>query len=160
MDESQDYYEEDSQTQQSGTGLRRQLENTLKENRELRRETEYFRAEKLVATVASSLEEAGFQGAQAKFVPLDVAQDPARLPGWIQENQGLLARNAAVDEELSGDSDGDSMGAERKSGIRRMQSLSAGGDTATADLEALQQRMLDPNLSEEDFDAMVAQYRA
>lgn len=157
MDEYEDenYEQEESQGNQKGTGLRRQLEQTLKENRDLKQERDYFRAEKLVATVASSLEEAGFYGAQAKFVPVDVASDPARLNGWIQENQGLLTRNGGQVAE----SDSSSLGAERVDGIRRMQSLTSGGQNATADMDALHQRMLDPSISEEDFDNLMQQYR-
>lgn len=162
MDEYEDdnQYEEESQQQagnQKGTGLRRQLEQTLKENRDLKQERDYFRAEQLVAHVASSLEQAGFYGAQAKFVPVDVAQDPARLNGWIQDNQILLSRNqesAASDGEP-----GSKMSDTQSAGIRRMQALNAGGENATADMDSLHQRMLDPNLSEEDFDNLMQQFR-
>lgn len=161
MDEDEYGYAEESQepSENSGSNLRKQLESTLKENRALKRDRDYLQAEKLVATVASSLEQAGFIGQQAKFVPVDVAADPARLNGWIEENQSLLARNGGAVGEPDGEPEAPGLGAERADGIRKMQSLNAGGQSATVDLDALHQRMLDPSLSETDFDNLLEQYR-
>lgn len=161
VDQEGQYYNADgSEYDGSGGGLRRQLEAVIQENRALREDRENLIMQKAVADVSVALEKAGFQPGQAKFVPPEDAVDPARLEGWIKENGGLLARNAETDDTSDDGGDGSSnIDGERADAIRKMKALNSGGSNATVDMDALHARMSDPNLSEKEFDALVAPYR-
>lgn len=157
VDQEGQYYNADgSEHDGSGGGLRRQLEAVIQENRALREDRENLIMQKTVAEVSVALEKAGFLPGQAKFVPPEEAVDPARLEGWIKENGGLLAKNAEAEPDEGGASNIDD---DKADAIRKMKALNSGGASATTDMDALHQRMLDPNISEKEFDALLAQYR-
>lgn len=160
VSEGQYYYDNNGQPQlvdNSGSNLRRQFEQALAENQALRQELDKNLEEKRTETVTAALEKAGLQAGVAKFVPAEDAAEPARLESWIKENSALLSRTA--DDEPSEDKGSSNISEDKAKNIRKMAALNSGGASTTVDMDALHERMRDPNLSEKDFNNLIDQYR-
>lgn len=161
VSEGQYYYDNNGQPQlvdNSGSNLRRQFEQALAENQALRQELDKNLEEKRAETVTAALEKAGLAAGVAKFVPAEDAAEPARLESWIKENSALLSR-VQGDDDSSNDEGASNVSEAKAKNIQKMAALNSGGANNTVDLDALHERMRDPNLSETDFNNLINQYR-
>lgn len=82
--------------QQSGSGLRKQLEEALERIKSLESENQSFRQEKRATSLQSALRQAGKDPRAASLLPSDL--DPDGVSDWLKENGDLIANLPKAEE--------------------------------------------------------------
>ncbi len=86
--EDQEFSVSDS-TEESGKGLRAQLEQALKEKKQLEGEMQSLRGKVRQTEVTQFLSTKGVNAKIAKFIPSDIEGEEA-IDGWLQENADVF----------------------------------------------------------------------
>lgn len=93
--------------QQSGSGLRKQLEEALERIKSLESENQSFRQEKRATSLQSALRQAGKDPRAVSLLPSDL--DPDGVSDWLKENGDLIANLPKAEEEAPRSADDEAL---------------------------------------------------
>lgn len=151
-----DSYEDDNLGDNSGGGLRRQLEDALAELKALRQEVSGSKREE---TVASLLKDKGLDPAVAELIPSDA--DPK---AWLEQKGHLFVAPAPVVDETKPDAEAQARAAQQTEEANALEAAAREqmANAEAAGYTAVSQSDIDriAGLSDDDFLAELAKARA
>lgn len=174
VSEWDDDFDNDGQGQQQATkggGMRAQLEEVLKQNRELRKQLDTANRQLRTATVADVLRAKGLKSKVAKLIPADVEPSEEAITKWLDEYGDVFGvenlKEPVVKEADAGteapkpavepNHDDDLSNAEYANQMRRMGQLTGQGQAPMKEADIMA-KLADPNLDRKELLNLIAQH--
>ncbi len=129
--------------EQTPSELRKQLENTLKENKALKAENSKLVADRDKDVRAKTLADKGFKPEAAEFVPEDAWTDPRKLDEFLAERAWLAQekRQEAIDAHEAEEAEVRGLTPDQAEAFRSVQRMAAESGDSPSDLAGLKARM-------------------
>jgi hypothetical protein len=148
--------DENENNNTDGGALRKQLEEALKAQNEMKARLAEFEAKERQATVGSVLAAKGFNAKLARFVPDEVGADEAKLTAWLNENADVFGAPAPAGDQAAPAAPSVPEGAAEA--FNRIEKVGAAGTNQIVDLAALQAQIKAAK-NPEELNALMAQYK-